>query len=184
MEETVENVPPVPDQRAVLYVGKQLEEKGLQTLFKAAERLPDTTFHICGTGPYADTTKQWATSCDNIRYHGYVEEEELSELRRNVRFAVVPSIWMENSPLTIYESFAAGLPVIGSNIGGIPELITDDVTGALFSPGDSEDLSNTLDQYLSDTDRIAKMKENSLDWAREYTMTRHIHKLKSDIYAL
>ncbi|MFB6187572.1 MAG: glycosyltransferase, partial [Halobacteriaceae archaeon] len=184
VDEIIESVPPVPEQRAVLYVGKQLEEKGLNTLFNAAKQLPDTIFHICGTGPYSDTTEEWAASYDNIRYHGFVEEQKLSELRRNVRLAVVPSIWMENSPLTIYENFAVGLPVVGSDIGGIPELITDSVNGKLFAPGDPDSLSAILDKTLSDTDHLSQMKQNAIEWSRKYTMTRHINKLIKEIYSI
>jgi glycosyltransferase involved in cell wall biosynthesis len=59
----------------------------------------------------------------------------------------LPSQWYENSPSTIYESFALGKPVIGSRIGGIPELIEDGVNGLLFEPANVEDLAEKI-KYL------------------------------------
>jgi len=175
--------PPISDDPAILYVGQQLEAKGLDTLFAAADRLSDVTFHVCGTGPYAETTEAAAAERANLHYHGFVSEERLAELRRTVAAAVIPSIWMENSPMTIYESYAAGLPVIGSDIGGIPELIDPNETGFLFEPRDVDGLVEAIRRLLDESDRRA-LQHNALAWAVEHTMAAHVDRLIESVYEL
>jgi glycosyltransferase involved in cell wall biosynthesis len=89
---------------------------------------------------------------------------------------------MENSPMTIYESYAVGLPVIGSDIGGIPELIDVGETGYLFESKDDDGLASAI-RRLFDTDRRA-LQRNALQWAREHTMAAHVDRLVDEVYAL
>lgn len=163
---------PAATTKSVLYVGKHLQAKGLDTLFEAAQMVPNVTVHLCGTGPYDDQSQKAAEELDNVKYHGFVSDDRLQELRREVSAAVVPSIWMENSPLTIYESFAEGLPVIGADIGGIPELV-DETRGRLFTPEDAEDLANCI-RGIVDDEETRSVRSNALQWANDHTMDRHI----------
>lgn len=183
VEEVSAEVDP-PDERSVLYVGKQLEAKGLDTLLDAATLLPETTVHICGSGPYADHVEERAGEIDSVRYHGFVSAERLAELRSRVAAAVVPSIWMENSPLAIYESFAAGLPVVGSEVGGIPELVADGERGYLFEPKNANELSGRINDVVSDPDLAARMGRNALAWANEHTLEDHAHELLTHVYRM
>jgi glycosyltransferase involved in cell wall biosynthesis len=176
--------PPGPEVNpAVLYVGQQTEPKGLETLFEAARRLEDVTVHVCGTGPYEAETEDAAATIPNLTYHGYVSDERLAELRRSVTAAVVPSLWMENSPLTIYESFAAGLPVVGSNIGGIPELVADGRRGRLVEPGDVVALAGAIRSLVQmPTNALTDLQQNCLAWAQDHTLEKHVDKLEETIY--
>ena len=70
----------------------------------------------------------------------------LAKLIREARFVVVPSEWYENNPLSVIEPMMSGTPVIGSQIGGIPELIQEGITGYLFHNGDVEGLSMKIDK--------------------------------------
>lgn len=169
-----------PDDPAVLYVGEQLRAKGLDTLFQAARSLPDVTFHVCGTGPYRDETRRQARNLANLEYHGFVPDDELARLRADASAAVVPSIWMENSPLAIYESFAVGLPVVASDVGGIPELVADGERGYLFPPEDSEELVAAIGRIV---DRKEDLGENALQWARDRTFETHVDRLCAELYA-
>jgi len=174
--------PPIADSKSVLYVGQHTEAKGLETLFAAAEQLPDVTFHVCGTGPYADRTEEAAAEQENVEYHGFVSEDRLADLRKTAAAGIVPSIWMENSPMTIYESYAVGLPMIGSNIGGIPELIDPGETGYLFEPKDSDELAEAI-QRLFDGNRAA-FQRHALEWADGHTMNVHVDRLLDQVYGL
>lgn len=174
--------PGEPERPSVLYVGQHQRAKGLETLFESAGRLDHVEFHFCGTGPYDEKTEECARRHDNVTYHGYVSEEKLQDLRRQVSVGVVPSIWMENSPMTIYESFAAGLPVIGSDIGGIPELVEHDERGLLFEPGDSEELVGAIDDTVGDGAILGEMQQNALDWASDHTIDDHVEALLGDVY--
>jgi glycosyltransferase involved in cell wall biosynthesis len=169
--------PPQSDNAAVLYVGQHTEAKGLDTLFAAADQLPDVTVHVCGTGPEADHTAEAARRASNIEYYGFVSAERLAELRQTAVAAVVPSIWMENSPMTIYESFAAGLPVIASDIGGIPELVTPGETGFLFEPKNAAELAGQIERLLDDSVLRERMRERALAWARDHTVEAHVDDL-------
>src|SRR5206468_4043369 len=68
------------------------------------------------------------------------------------------SIWPENSPLVIQEAFLAGVPVVASRIGGIPEMVSDGRNGLLFQPGDAEDLARTLTRLLREPGRIETLR--------------------------
>jgi glycosyltransferase involved in cell wall biosynthesis len=76
---------------------------------------------------------------------------ELDALISGSLFVVVPSEWLENSPMSILESFAHGRAVLASNVGGIPELIADGA-GLLFEPGNVEDLSSKMALLLADSE--------------------------------
>ena len=76
----------------------------------------------------------------NIEFLGYKSGHELSELIRHASFVIVPSEWYENNPLTILEAYSHGKPVIGSRIGGIPEIIVEGKTGFLFEAGNQAQL--------------------------------------------
>lgn len=182
IEGVADEPPGEPDCPSVLYVGQHLEAKGLETVFEAADRLETVDFHFCGTGPYDDRTEECDREHDNVTYHGYVPEKRLERLRRRVSVGVVPSIWMENSPMTIYESFAAGLPVVGSDIGGIPELVDGGVTGLLFEPGNADDLVETLEEATGDVAAIEEMQRNALDWASDHTIGDHVDTLLNEVY--
>ena len=67
-----------------------------------------------------------------IIFHGFVDNKEIMKFYEMINFLVIPSICYDNSPLVIYESFSTGTPVIGSDIGGIPELIKENYNGFLF----------------------------------------------------
>lgn len=170
-----------PAEPSVLYVGRMTPIKGVDTVLDAALQLPEVTFHFCGTGEYADVLAKRAETAENVVYHGYVTDDELSDLRRRATVGVVPSVWPENSPLTIYESFAAGLPIVGSDVGGIPELVTPGETGALYEPGDPADLVAAIRRAISDGDPLA-MRERALAWAREHTLGTHVDRLLAEYY--
>ncbi len=76
---------------------------------------------------------------------------------RNAAFTIIPSIWYETAGLVIYESFAMGKPVIGTNIGPIPELIENGITGLLYEPGNIDELSMKINYLISNTDKIVEM---------------------------
>ena len=180
--DVADDVPDVPIDPSVLYAGKIHRAKGVFDLLDAADRLPEIRFDVCGKGADSNEFAARAGGLENVMYHGFVSEEKLEDLRRTSSVGVVPSIWMENSPYTIYESFAAGLPMAGSDIGGIPELIAPGETGALFTANDPIDLAATLDFVLSDKDQLRGMKRNALVWAREHTMGAHLDTLVESIY--
>lgn len=126
----------------VLYFGRYSQEKGIATLAHAAKALPDIPFIFAGSGPL----EQMIENIPNIKNVGFKTGEELELLIREARFSVIPSEWYENCPFSVLESIAAGTPVLGANIGGIPELISAGQTGELFQSGDVKSLVNRIEE--------------------------------------
>jgi glycosyltransferase involved in cell wall biosynthesis len=124
-----------------LYFGRISREKGIITLIQAASRA-ELSLKIVGTGPMYDQLKE--EKSENVEFLGYKTGEELWSLIRNASFIVVPSEWYENNPLTIVEAYSFGKPVIGARIGGIPEIVEENITGYLFDPGNISALVNIL----------------------------------------
>lgn len=115
----------------VLYFGRYSQEKGIATLVQAAKELPEIPFVFAGSGPLEHLLE----GVPNIQNVGFQTGEALETLIREARFSVYPSEWYENCPFSVMESQMYGTPVLGANIGGIPELIRVGETGELFESG-------------------------------------------------
>lgn len=107
------------------YVGRLSPEKGVETLLETASRLPHK-LKVAGTGPLEDVLRARYGHCDNIEFMGHLGADQVAHLLQGARASVVPSQWYENNPLSVIESLCAGTPVVGTDMGGIPELITYD----------------------------------------------------------
>lgn len=125
------------------YVGRLSAEKGVETLLKAATTLP-YRLKIAGTGPLADYLKT-AYASPNIEFLGQLGRTGIMELLASARFSVMPSEVYENNPLGVIESLCSGTPVIGADIGGIPELLDRD-NGRLFKPFSAESLVQAIEE--------------------------------------
>ena len=143
----------------VLYFGRLSEEKGIDTFIDAAAMNPHVPHWIVGTGPEEQALKAQAdeNGVDNIRFLGFQSGDKLQQLVSEALAIVVPSRWYENSPLTVMEGFAHGRPIIGANIGGIPELIETEVDGLLFQPGDASDLAQQIAALTTNPDLATEM---------------------------
>src|SRR4030042_4706745 len=128
--------------RYYLFLGRISAEKGIATLWKAA-RDANINLVIAGQGPLKEELEKSFAS-QKIKFVSYTSGKELISLRRNAWFVVVPSEVYENNPFSIIESFADRVPAIGSRIGGIPELIKENVTGFLFNYGNVQQLKELL----------------------------------------
>jgi len=97
---------------------------------------------------------------NNIKFMGGYYVEEAHKIFSQLDVLVIPSIWYENSPLTIHEAFMAGVPVITSNIGGMAELVKHNNNGLLFKVGDSEDLYQTIMKVIENPELISQLSAN------------------------
>ena len=140
-----------------LYVGRISEEKGIKTLIDAAVNNSGGELKIIGSGPLKEDMESYAASKaknTTIEFLGHKSRDEVIEYIKNSRFVVVPSEWYENYPFSILETFACGKPVIGSKVGGIPELVKDNKTGLTFEIGNSSELSARI-KYLENNPEMA-----------------------------
>lgn len=138
-----------------LYMGRISAEKGVATLVDAFSTRLDWKLKIVGDGPeragIEDVVRR--RGLPNIEFLGYRTGSELKELLLKSSFVVVPSEWYENNPMSIIEAFANAKPVIGSNIGGIPELVSISGAGLLFDPFDVQSLIGALCTAASLSDK-------------------------------
>ncbi len=147
---------PTEKQEYVLYFGRFSQEKGIGMMVQAAKALPHIPFIFAGTGPQ----EALVTGADNIKNVGFQTGPALEKLIRQAQFSLYPSEWYENCPFAVMESQMYGTPVIGANIGGIPELIGDGVTGELFDSGDTRQLTEKIRSLWEDRQRLARYTEN------------------------
>lgn len=145
----------------LLYVGRLSKEKGILTLLKAVKKV-NVPVKIVGDGPLKSGYEAFTKDNDmsHVTFEGYKSGQELREIFQGSAFLVVPSEWYENSPMTILEAFAYGKPVIGSKMGGIPEMIEPGQTGLLFEAGNPDQLSERIRTLWSDSSMILKMGRN------------------------
>lgn len=141
----------------ILYFGRYSKEKGVDTLLKVCERLPEQPFVFAGNGPLEDELKKYS----NIINMGFLGGEELVNVIKKAKFTVFPSECNENCPFTIMESISNGTPVIGSRVGGVPELISDGVNGMIYEAGDSEELLSTVRDLLRDSVKLNSLTEGA-----------------------
>ncbi len=118
----------------VLFVGRLSEEKGVETIIRAAKLLEDIPFKIVGRGPQSAWLHKLAHGHANIEFLGFKSGKELEELYRGAVAVLLPSRVHENFPLAALEAMSYGKPVIASDVGGVGEIVQDRQTGFLVDP--------------------------------------------------
>src|SRR5439155_27163384 len=98
---------------------------------------------------------------EGVRMRGAMAHDRVADALASIDVLVVPSIWPENSPLVIQEAFLAGVPVVASRIGGIPEVVHDGRDGLLVQAGDPEDLHRGLMRLLEEPELLAALRAPS-----------------------
>jgi len=146
----------------LIYFGRLAEEKGLLFLLEAMKDLKDINLKLVGDGLQKIEIKNFiaANNLSNVKLLGHKSGQELYNLIKNSRMVVLPSIWYENNPLVILEAFALAKPVIGSNLGGIPELIETAKTGFIFQAGNENELKSIIKDNYSRIELIQNMGIN------------------------
>jgi glycosyltransferase involved in cell wall biosynthesis len=131
-----------------LFVGRLEKVKGLQTILSIFHTYGKARLLIAGTGGYESTLRRLAKSSANIRFLGYLSDQQLQTLYRNAVAVIVPSIWLEVFGLVIVEAFSQKTPAIVRNSGGMPEIIEESNGGLVYDR--EEDLVSAMDRLLAD----------------------------------
>ena len=153
------------------FIGRLSHEKGAKTLIEAANQLPYKLV-IIGGGPLMDELKSVAHT--NIEFVGFKQWDDIKQLVGKARFSVIPSEWYENNPLSVIEAQCLGTPVLGANIGGIPEL-----TDYTFSSGNIADLKTKIEKMWNsefDYQQIASDAQHRYDAETYYNKLINIYK--------
>ena len=160
----------------VAFAGRISPEKGIDTLLAAAAQMPEVPFKVAGDGPSFLEMK--AKAPRNVEFTGRLGSDALSKFYERSRMLVVPSVWFEQFPMVVLEAMGRALPVIGSRIGGLPEIIEEGLTGRTFEPGNPEDLARQVRGLWEDPQLCRQMglagREKAL---REYTEDAYFHNL-------
>lgn len=159
----------------IFFFGRISEEKGIVTLVEAMRQVPGIKLKIAGTGPLLDELNAGCTP--NTEFLGFKKGEELRELVRNAAFVVVPSKCYENNPMSVIEAYMAGTPVIGSNIGGTPEIIEVGGTGFVFPVSDAHALAATIREAMEiSSEKYFEMSRKARIFAEKHFSAEEYYK--------
>jgi glycosyltransferase involved in cell wall biosynthesis len=134
-----------------LYAGRLSPEKGLHVLLDAARHLDGARVTIAGQGPLeADLRRRVADEALPVDFVGHLAPEALAQHLRRAYALVLPSVWYENCPMAVLEAAAAGVPTVGTALGGTVELIDHEDTGLLVAAGDAAALADGMETLVRD----------------------------------
>jgi glycosyltransferase involved in cell wall biosynthesis len=161
-----------------LYLGRLEESKGVRELCRAVQSIAGTgsevELDVVGGGSLGPELGKAFGGRKEIRFHGQVFGPAKDRLLSECDVVVVPSKWPEVFGNVIVEAYASGKPVIGTKVGGVPELVSEGVTGWLVEPGNSGSLSDRLRLAAADIEGVQGMREACLLAAERYTIEAFI----------
>jgi glycosyltransferase involved in cell wall biosynthesis len=147
------------------YLGRLTPAKGLDVMLDAFSRQTRSDWELCiageGDEAYTRSLRARCAEMENrgaVRFVGVVDS---AEFLAQVDVAVVPSVWNEPLARVIGEAYAAGVPVIASRSGGIPEVVQDGVNGRLFDRGDAAAMSRVVSEFLDDPMQSRRLGKNA-----------------------
>lgn len=163
------------------YFGRLSREKGILNLVEAINNIPGARLTIAGDGPEKENIQAYIKEHkleDRITLLGYLNQNDIRENIRKCRFVTVPSIWYENCPYSILETMEIGKPIIGSKIGGIPELIQDGINGFTYEHNDVSELTNKLKKLFNNDETVKQFSKNSKKiFIQNYSAEAYYNKL-------
>ncbi len=175
-------VPRYDNDGYVLYFGRLTPEKGIEFLLRSyiTSGISDPLM-VVGECPnnYMDEVKSRVgeSNLSKVSFLGLRTGEELRNIVRGAKYVVVPSLCYDNSPNVVYESFAAGKPVIGSALGGLCEQISDD-TGELVEPGNTVMLAEAMTRLSQTSGLVGQLGRNArAKVEREHSVETHMERL-------
>ncbi len=157
-----------------LFAGRLSKEKGVGVLAEAA-RIADVQLVVAGEGPMEDDLR---TTYPEVEFIGRVSSERVIELMKDAFACVVPSVGYENAPMSVLEPMAAGVPVVATRTGGIPELVENGISGILVSPGDSYELAEALSKLRRNREYASSLAAAGRERVRQhFSPERHMERL-------
>jgi glycosyltransferase involved in cell wall biosynthesis len=160
-----------------LFLSRLTVEKGVRVVLEAIASLPKTLdfeLVVAGRGPLENEIRAASGADPRIRYLGYVTGEVKEALLADSHFLLLPSLWYETAGVAAIEAAAYGLGVIGSRIGGVPELVRDGRTGVLFEPGDAPGLAKIIGELVSGERRLIDLHAHAQAPLKEHSVKRMV----------
>ncbi len=163
-----------PENHRVLFVGVVIPAKGVHSLVRAmprvVERVADARLVVIGDGESLEECKALADSlgvAKSVDFLGRLPNEQLAEHYADAQVCAIPSVWLENSPLVAYEAMAAGRPIVGSDRGGIPDLIRSADCGVVHKAQDPDEIADGILELLENPERARELGANGRRFTRE-----------------
>lgn len=154
----------------IIFTGKIGERKGTYDLIKAIKQISNRSFtlNIYGDGENARLKKMISRYelSNHVKVYNWLSHDQITNLYDNSNLLVLPS-YAEGLPMSILEAIGRGLPVIATNVGGIPELVHDGHNGFLVRPGDISSLAKKIEILIENKSLRERMGNNSLKLARK-----------------
>ncbi len=152
-----------PEDTLLLYVGRLSAEKQVSHLRAVLDAVPGTRLAIVGDGPERAALEEHFAG-RSVHFAGYLQGEELSQAYASADIFTFPSA-LETFGLVVVEAMAAGLPVVSSRVGGIPDVVEEGVTGFTFDAGDTDGLIAGVQQILAVPGRLETMGQQARAFA-------------------
>jgi len=171
---------PWSERTSIIYIGILEQHKGPQTLVEAFSKCNDRQgfdLQIIGGGSLQQqlTIRIRELGLENrIKMRGYVSQSDLKETLGRAAAVVIPSEWHENAPLVALEAFSKGIPVLGSDLGGLPEILGPDSGSMTFKGGDADDLPNHLVMLWEKREQLSAMSKRARE-AYEKRFSPEVH---------
>ena len=164
-----------------IFVGRLSKEKGVQSLLDAWRLLSsDLELKILGDGPEANIVVAAAAADSRIQWLGHQSIQTVYSLIGEAQFLIMPSVWPEPFGLSMIESLAKGTPVIASRTGAMEEIIRQNVTGLLYSPGKAAELASVIEQLIAQPELVLRMRSAArVEFESRYTPQSNYHQLIS-----
>ncbi|KJR46659.1 putative glycosyltransferase protein [Desulfosporosinus sp. I2] len=155
----------------ILFFGRLSQEKGILTLIEAMKKVKnDDELWILGNGPQREELEQFIAGnglSTKVKLLGFMIGAELKSIVAESKAVVLPSEWYENGPYSVMEAMSKGRPVIAANIGGLPEMVEDGVSGYVFESKNANDLSDKLNKLLAlDEENYMRMSKAAIEKAK------------------
>ena len=160
----------IEDEGYALYYGRIIKEKGILNVIKAFKNIKNSKLYIAGVGPDLDKVKKYIHKNnmeESVKLLGFLSSDKVKEYVRKARFIVVPSIWYENCPYSVLETLAMGKPIIGSNLGGIPELVKDNETGLIYNYNNVKELEEKMNKLFNNKEIALQFGKNAKEIAKK-----------------
>lgn len=179
-------VPPFRRTRNILFVGRLEAVKGVDTLLRAvsllAAQVDGISVTIAGDGEDRLRLERMSSELrvdGTVQFRGWLTPEEVTTCYAEAEIVVIPSVWPETLASVGIEALAAGRPVVGSDVGGIPEVVVDGVTGRLVRSRDARMLADALVDILTSAETSERMSASAIQNVSKFELTAFVDRIES-----
>jgi glycosyltransferase involved in cell wall biosynthesis len=158
-------------------------DTALRALRILREALPQVRMTVAGSGPERERLERLASElgvADAVEFCGRVERDAMASLYRDADVVVNPSL-VDNMPNSVLEALASGVPVVSTNVGGVPYIVRDGASALLVPPGAPAELAAAVRRVLDDAALAAALRENGLRDVRQYAWP-HVRDQWAQVY--